>query len=138
MFVLSSASTRKEALVKLAIFIEIAVPQPWDHDREANAFTAALTEIETANAAGFDSAWVVENHFLRDACIEEAYRFLPWRGPLPAFGLASWGCDGQQTDSRACSTRRCQHPGSRVRARHPAGRGLLDAIAHHEARGITR
>ena len=52
--------------VKFGIFYEHQIPRPWTRDSEFLQFQNALTQVEVADRAGYDYAWMVEHHFLEE------------------------------------------------------------------------
>ena len=52
--------------MKLGVFYEHQLPQPWRIDSERNLFHDALDQIELADRLGFDHMWAVEHHFLEE------------------------------------------------------------------------
>jgi alkanesulfonate monooxygenase SsuD/methylene tetrahydromethanopterin reductase-like flavin-dependent oxidoreductase (luciferase family) len=52
--------------MRFGLFYEQQVPRPWEAGDEARVFGEALEQIELADRLGFDSAWVVEHHFLEE------------------------------------------------------------------------
>jgi alkanesulfonate monooxygenase SsuD/methylene tetrahydromethanopterin reductase-like flavin-dependent oxidoreductase (luciferase family) len=52
--------------MKFGLFFEHQVPRPWAVDDDRRVLTEALEQIELADRLGFDTAWVVEHHFLEE------------------------------------------------------------------------
>lgn len=52
--------------MKFGIFYEHQIPRPWTRDSEFLQFQNALTQVEVADRAGYDYAWMVEHHFLEE------------------------------------------------------------------------
>jgi alkanesulfonate monooxygenase SsuD/methylene tetrahydromethanopterin reductase-like flavin-dependent oxidoreductase (luciferase family) len=52
--------------VKFGIFIEQNLPRPWTADDEHRLLKESLEQVELADRLGFDTAWVVEHHFLEE------------------------------------------------------------------------
>jgi alkanesulfonate monooxygenase SsuD/methylene tetrahydromethanopterin reductase-like flavin-dependent oxidoreductase (luciferase family) len=52
--------------MKLGIFYEHQLPQPWGEGAELKLFQNALDQVELADRLGFDTAWEVEHHFLEE------------------------------------------------------------------------
>ena len=52
--------------MKLGVFYEHQLPQPWGEDDELRLFQQALDQVELADRLGFDCAWEVEHHFLEE------------------------------------------------------------------------
>lgn len=52
--------------MKLGLFYEHQLPQPWGEDSERKLFNDALDQIELADRVGFDHVWEVEHHFLEE------------------------------------------------------------------------
>src|ERR1700721_1470794 len=52
--------------MKLGIFYEHQLPQPWGEGAELTLFQNALDQVELADRLGFDTAWEVEHHFLEE------------------------------------------------------------------------
>ena len=52
--------------MKLGVFYEHQLPQPWQADSERNLIRDALDQIELADHLGFDHMWAVEHHFLEE------------------------------------------------------------------------
>ena len=52
--------------MKLGIFYEHQIPQPWAEGAEQKLFNDALDQVELADRLGFDCAWEVEHHFLEE------------------------------------------------------------------------
>jgi hypothetical protein len=50
--------------MKFGIFYELQLPRPWGPDSEYNLYQDALSQLELADALGYDYAWEVEHHFL--------------------------------------------------------------------------
>jgi hypothetical protein len=53
-------------VMKFGLFFEHQVPRPWAVDNDRRVLTEALEQIELADSLGFDTAWVVEHHFLEE------------------------------------------------------------------------
>lgn len=52
--------------MKLGVFYEHQLPQPWGEDAELRLFDEALEQVELADRLGFDHMWEVEHHFLEE------------------------------------------------------------------------
>ena len=52
--------------MKLGVFYEHQLPQPWEEGSELKLFSDALDQIELADRLGFDHMWEVEHHFLEE------------------------------------------------------------------------
>ncbi|MGO4843360.1 LLM class flavin-dependent oxidoreductase, partial [Rhizobiaceae sp. 2RAB30] len=52
--------------MKLGLFYEHQLPQPWGEGSEQKLFSDALDQIELADRLGFDHIWEVEHHFLEE------------------------------------------------------------------------
>src|SRR6188474_232289 len=52
--------------MRLGIFYEHQLPQPWEEGSELRLFNDALDQIELADRLGFDNVWEVEHHFLEE------------------------------------------------------------------------
>jgi len=52
--------------MKFGVFYELQLPKPWLEESEYELFNNALTQVELADALGFDYAWEVEHHFLEE------------------------------------------------------------------------
>ncbi|UVO30589.1 LLM class flavin-dependent oxidoreductase [Bradyrhizobium arachidis] len=52
--------------MKLGVFYEHQLPQPWENGGEEKLFGNALEQIELADWLGFDYMWQVEHHFLEE------------------------------------------------------------------------
>src|SRR5258708_4335699 len=52
--------------MKLGVFYEHQLPQPWEEGSERKLFNDALDQIELADRLGFDHMWEVEHHFLEE------------------------------------------------------------------------
>lgn len=52
--------------MKLGVFYEHQLPQPWSADSERKLIHEALDQIELADRLGFDNMWAVEHHFLEE------------------------------------------------------------------------
>ena len=52
--------------MKFALFFEIPVPRPWSEHSERDAFRNTLEQAIAGDAAGFESVWTVEHHFLEE------------------------------------------------------------------------
>ena len=52
--------------MKLGLFYEHQLPQPWTEGSEQRLFNDALDQIELADRLGFDHVWQVEHHFLEE------------------------------------------------------------------------
>ena len=52
--------------MKFGIFYELQLPRPWGPDSEYNLYQDALSQLELADALGYDYAWEVEHHFLEE------------------------------------------------------------------------
>lgn len=52
--------------MKLGLFYEHQLPQPWNEGCEQKLFNDALDQIELADRLGFDHMWEVEHHFLEE------------------------------------------------------------------------
>ena len=52
--------------MKLGVFYEHQLPQPWEEGSELKLFNDALDQIELADRLGFDHMWEVEHHFLEE------------------------------------------------------------------------
>jgi alkanesulfonate monooxygenase SsuD/methylene tetrahydromethanopterin reductase-like flavin-dependent oxidoreductase (luciferase family) len=52
--------------MKFGIFYELQLPRPWTEDGEHKLYRDALTQVELADRAGYDYAWMVEHHFLEE------------------------------------------------------------------------
>ncbi|HHZ07418.1 MAG TPA: LLM class flavin-dependent oxidoreductase [Rhizobiales bacterium] len=52
--------------MKLGLFYEHQLPQPWSEGSEQKLFNDALDQIELADRVGFDHIWEVEHHFLEE------------------------------------------------------------------------
>lgn len=50
--------------MKLGVFYEHQLPQPWENGGEEHLFANALEQIELADRLGYDFIWQVEHHFL--------------------------------------------------------------------------
>ena len=50
--------------MKLSLFYEIPVPQPWDAASEHRAYKNVLEQAILADKVGFHALWTVEHHFL--------------------------------------------------------------------------
>src|SRR6266576_6451346 len=59
------ASCRRKRM-KLGVFYEHQLPQPWEEGSELKLFNDALDQIELADRLGFDHMWEVEHHFLEE------------------------------------------------------------------------
>jgi len=54
--------------VKISLFVEIPVPQPWDDGAELDAFQTNLDWMQLADEVGFHAVWCTEHHFLEEYC----------------------------------------------------------------------
>ncbi|WP_426441212.1 LLM class flavin-dependent oxidoreductase [Bradyrhizobium genosp. P] len=52
--------------MKLGLFYEHQLPQPWHEGSEQKLLNDALEQIELADRLGFDHVWEVEHHFLEE------------------------------------------------------------------------
>src|SRR5262245_3112917 len=52
--------------MKFGLFFTLQLPRPWTDDSERRLFVEALEQVELAERLGFDTAWVVEQHFLEE------------------------------------------------------------------------
>ncbi|MGH6956184.1 MAG: LLM class flavin-dependent oxidoreductase [Caulobacteraceae bacterium] len=52
--------------MKFGIFYELQLPRPWGPDGEWRLYQDALSQLELADALGYDYAWEVEHHFLEE------------------------------------------------------------------------
>ena len=52
--------------MKFGIFYELQLPRPWGPDSEYDLYQNALSQLELADALGYDYAWEVEHHFLEE------------------------------------------------------------------------
>jgi len=52
--------------MKFGLFFTLQLPRPWDDDSERRLFHEALAQVELAEQLGFDTVWVVEQHFLEE------------------------------------------------------------------------
>ena len=52
--------------MKFGIFYELQLPRPWGPDSEYELYQNALSQLELADALGYDYAWEVEHHFLEE------------------------------------------------------------------------
>jgi hypothetical protein len=52
--------------MKFGIFFELSVPKPWHERSEHQVYFNALEQLELADQLGFDQAWAVEHHFLKE------------------------------------------------------------------------
>ena len=52
--------------MRLGVFYEHQLPQPWEEGSEQKLFNDALDQIELADRLGFDNMWEVEHHFLEE------------------------------------------------------------------------
>ncbi|HET6926170.1 MAG TPA: LLM class flavin-dependent oxidoreductase, partial [Hyphomicrobiaceae bacterium] len=52
--------------MKFGIFYELQLPRPWQQDSELKLYQNALAQMEIADRAGYDYAWMVEHHFLEE------------------------------------------------------------------------
>ena len=52
--------------MKFGIFYELQLPRPWGPDSEFDLYQNALSQLELADALGYDYAWEVEHHFLEE------------------------------------------------------------------------
>jgi len=52
--------------MKLGLFYELQLPQPWGEGGEQKLFNEALDQIELADRLGYDHVWEVEHHFLEE------------------------------------------------------------------------
>jgi alkanesulfonate monooxygenase SsuD/methylene tetrahydromethanopterin reductase-like flavin-dependent oxidoreductase (luciferase family) len=52
--------------MKFGIFYELQLPRPWKADSEFRLYQDALSQLELADALGYDYAWEVEHHFLEE------------------------------------------------------------------------
>jgi len=52
--------------MKFGIFYELQLPRPWGPDSEFQLYQDALSQLELADALGYDYAWEVEHHFLEE------------------------------------------------------------------------
>jgi alkanesulfonate monooxygenase SsuD/methylene tetrahydromethanopterin reductase-like flavin-dependent oxidoreductase (luciferase family) len=52
--------------MKFGIFYELQLPRPWHPGDEQKLYQNALSQIELADALGYDHAWQVEHHFLEE------------------------------------------------------------------------
>jgi alkanesulfonate monooxygenase SsuD/methylene tetrahydromethanopterin reductase-like flavin-dependent oxidoreductase (luciferase family) len=52
--------------MKFGIFYELQLPRPWGPDDEWRLYQDALSQLELADALGYDYAWEVEHHFLEE------------------------------------------------------------------------
>lgn len=52
--------------MKFGLFFELSVPRPLSRDLEQAAIGNALEQARVADELGFDTAWVVEHHFLEE------------------------------------------------------------------------
>ena len=52
--------------MKLSLFLEMAVPKPWDERTELDRFNETLEEVELADKVGFHAVWATEHHFLEE------------------------------------------------------------------------
>jgi alkanesulfonate monooxygenase SsuD/methylene tetrahydromethanopterin reductase-like flavin-dependent oxidoreductase (luciferase family) len=59
----SSLSTKGRFCVRFDLFYELSMP-PLLARSEAQMFADALAELELADTLGFDTAWLVEHHFM--------------------------------------------------------------------------
>jgi alkanesulfonate monooxygenase SsuD/methylene tetrahydromethanopterin reductase-like flavin-dependent oxidoreductase (luciferase family) len=60
-------SDRKELNdMKFGIIIEHQLPRPWEQGDEHRLFKNNLEQVELADKLGYDSAWLVEHHFLEE------------------------------------------------------------------------
>src|SRR5499426_3251790 len=52
--------------MKVGLFYEHQLPQPWGEDAELRLYQQALDQIELADRLGFHYVWEVEHHFLEE------------------------------------------------------------------------
>ena len=52
--------------MKVSLFYELPVPQPWDERSEYRAFNNVIEQAVLADKVGFQSIWTVEHHFLKE------------------------------------------------------------------------
>jgi alkanesulfonate monooxygenase SsuD/methylene tetrahydromethanopterin reductase-like flavin-dependent oxidoreductase (luciferase family) len=52
--------------VKFGLFFEHQVPRPWEPGDDRRVLEEAMEEIVLADRLGFDTAWLVEHHFLEE------------------------------------------------------------------------
>jgi alkanesulfonate monooxygenase SsuD/methylene tetrahydromethanopterin reductase-like flavin-dependent oxidoreductase (luciferase family) len=52
--------------VKFGLFFEHQVPRPWEPGDDRRVLDEAMEEIVLADHLGFDTAWLVEHHFLEE------------------------------------------------------------------------
>ena len=52
--------------MKFGIFYEMQLPRPWGPDSEWRLYQDALGQVELADGLGYDYAWEVEHHFLKE------------------------------------------------------------------------
>jgi alkanesulfonate monooxygenase SsuD/methylene tetrahydromethanopterin reductase-like flavin-dependent oxidoreductase (luciferase family) len=52
--------------MKFGIFYELQLPRPWHEESEFRLYQDALSQLELADALGYDYAWEVEHHFLEE------------------------------------------------------------------------
>ena len=52
--------------MKFGIFYELQLPRPWEVHSELQLFQNALDQVELADKLKYDTAWMVEHHFLEE------------------------------------------------------------------------
>ena len=52
--------------MKFGIFYELQLPRPWEVHSELELFQNALDQVELADKLKYDTAWMVEHHFLEE------------------------------------------------------------------------
>jgi len=52
--------------MKFGIFYELQLPRPWEAHSELSLFQNALDQVELADKLKYDTAWMVEHHFLEE------------------------------------------------------------------------
>ena len=52
--------------MKFGLFFEHQVPRPWEPGDDRRVLEEAMEEIVLADRLGFDTAWLVEHHFLEE------------------------------------------------------------------------
>ena len=52
--------------MKFGIFYEHQLPRPWTATSEYDLFQQSLSQLELADALGYDYVWEVEHHFLEE------------------------------------------------------------------------
>lgn len=52
--------------MKVSLFVELAMPRPWEQDTERILVQNTLDQIELADELGFHAVWATEHHFLEE------------------------------------------------------------------------